>query len=216
MQTNGGVTMIFLWNPTSEDFGLTYGGLSYTLAAGKRLKVEEAMGNHALNALGSRGLTKLIFDEDGHSVAEEQIGADALERNKEFKIKQVVTYNERNERRKASGQPYDTPTPIVKKYAVELGIELLQPYNMATGEVGKIGELSRENAELKEQARKQGEDIRNLLETMKNLQQTVSGGYVRPETSKVISSKYVECDVCREQILRNRLKSHKLSKHKGG
>jgi uncharacterized protein with von Willebrand factor type A (vWA) domain len=206
--------MIFLWNPTNEDFGLTYGGLSYTLLAGKRLKVEEAMGNHALNALGSRGLTKLIFDEDGHSVAEEQIGQDAIDRNKEFKIKQIVTYNERNERRKASGQPYDTPTPIVKKYAVELGIELLQPYNLALAERGQIGALSKENEDLKEQLKKQGDDIQNLLESMKNMQKTVGGGFVKADIVEEKTSGYVTCEVCGDEVLTNRLKSHMKAKHK--
>jgi len=95
--------MIFIWNPTTEDMSYQYGGLTYTISAGKRKKVDEPEGNHTLNALGSRGLTKLVFDDDGKSVNEEQIGKDAIERNREFKVRQVVTYNERNERRKASG-----------------------------------------------------------------------------------------------------------------
>jgi uncharacterized protein with von Willebrand factor type A (vWA) domain len=206
--------MIFLWNPTNEDFGLTYGGLSYSIMAGKRLKVEEAMGNHALNALGSRGLTKLVFDDEGHSVAEEQIGQDAIERNKEFKIKQIVTYNERNERRKASGQPYDTPTPIVKKYAVELGIELLQPYNLALAERGQIGALSKENEDLKEQLKQQSDNISKLMESMKNMEQTVSGGFVKAGVIEEKTTGYVTCKECGEQILPNRLKSHMKAKHK--
>ena len=208
--------MVFLWNATNEDLGFQYGGLSYKIEAGKRMKVIEPMGNHALNALGARGLTKLIFDDEGRSVGEEEIGRDALERNKQFKINQIVTYNERNERRKASGQPYDTPSPQIRKYAVELGIELLQAYNLATAEKGQIGVLSKENEELKSQVKKQNEDMQNLMEIVKNMQKTIGEGYVKADVSKVIPSAYVECDVCGEQILRNRLKSHKLSKHKGG
>lgn len=206
--------MIFLWNATNEDMSFQYGGLSYTIEAGKRLKVVEPMGNHALNALGSRGLTRLIFDDDGHSVGEEQICKDAMERNRAFKVNQIVTYNERNERRKASGQPYDTPTAIVKKYAVELGIDLLQPYNLATAEKGQIGTLSKENEELKIKLSQQEDNIRNLMESIKNIEKTVSGGFVKADIKPNISSKYVECDVCGEQILSNRLKSHKKVKHK--
>jgi hypothetical protein len=208
--------MVFLWNATNEDLGFQYGGLSYKIEAGKRMKVMEPMGNHALNALGARGLTKLIFDDEGKSVGEEEIGRDAIERNKQFKINQIVVYNERNERRKASGQPYDTPSAIVKKYAVELGIELLQPYNLALAEKGQIGTLSKENEELKNQLKQQEENIRNLMESMKNMQTMVSGGFIKADVKEVKSSNYVTCSDCGEQVLRNRLKSHKLSKHKGG
>jgi uncharacterized protein with von Willebrand factor type A (vWA) domain len=206
--------MIFLWNPTNEDFPLTYGGLSYTLYAGKKLKVEEAMGNHALNALGSRGLTKLVFDDEGHSVAEEQIGQDAIARNKEFKVRQIVTYNERNERRRTSGQPYDLPTKTVQKYAVELGIELLKPYTLATAEIGQIGTLSKENEDLKIQLKQQEENTRNLMESFKEMQEMMKGGFVKAEVKEVKSTDYVTCTECGEEILPNRLKSHMKAKHK--
>jgi len=195
--------MIFLWNATNDDMDFGYGGLSYTILAGKRMKVDEAMGRHVLNNLGARGLTKLVFDDDGKSINEEKIEADAKERCKEFKIRQIVTYNERNERRKASGQPYDVPTKDVKKYAIELGIDLLQPYTMSDGEKGQIGKLSQENAELKTQMA----TIMNQMQTM------MSSIALQPQKVEANRKGMVECGVCGEWLPENRIKTHIRFKH---
>jgi hypothetical protein len=174
-----------------------YGGLSYTLEAGKRKRVEEALGNHVLNSLGARGMTTLLYDEEGKSIGEEQIGKDAIQRQKDFKIRQIVIYNERNERRKAAGQPYDTPTPTVKKYAAEMGIALLQPYAIAEAEKGQIGKLTFENDLLKNQ----------MAEMMKKLTAISSAKEVEiPEGS-------VKCDVCGDIVKENRLKAHLGFRH---
>ncbi|MFA5340313.1 MAG: hypothetical protein WC332_00910 [Clostridia bacterium] len=201
--------MIFLWNPTNEDMPFSYAGLSYTLLAGKRMKVDEAMGKHVLNNLTARGMTKLIFDDDGKSIEEDAIAKDAIERNREFKIKQIVTYNERNERRKASGQPYDVPSKIIKQYAIELGIELLQPYSLAEGEKGQIGKLSRENEELKTQ-------MAALLNQMQEVMATVAkGGQQEPVNQKKNNSaeELIACGICGEMVRANRMKSHINFKH---
>ncbi len=193
--------MIFLWNCTNEDMDFTYGGLSYTLLSGKRLKVDEAMGRHVLNNLGARGMTRLDFDEDGHSVNEDKISLDALDRNREFKIRQIVTYNERNERRKASNQPYDTPSKVIKQYAAELGIELLQPYTLSDGEKGQIGKLSKEN-----------EELRLQMATLMNQMQQLMGTVASP--SPIINKNdLLTCEICGEKIPGNRMKSHIHWKH---
>lgn len=194
--------MIFLWNPTSEDMQFSYGGLSYTLNAGKRMKVEEAMGRHVLNNLTSRGMSRLFFDDDGKSINEEQIAKDAVERNRDFKIRQVVNYNERNERRKASGQPYDVPTKEVKKYAIELGLQLLQPYVMAEGEKGQIGKLTKENEELKLQ-------MSNLVTQMQNMMQQVANlGQVDIKKK----DEPVKCGMCGEMIMASKMRLH-IARH---
>lgn len=205
--------MIFLWNATGEDFDFQYGGLSYTIAAGKRMRVQEAMGNHALNALGPRGLTRLIFDDDGKSINEDKIEADAKERNREFKIKQIYTYNERNERRKASGQAYDPPTAAVKQYAVEMGIDLLQPYTMAQEEKGQIAKLTRES-ELKDlQIAELRAESRATIKLLEELKAQVAGGFVKAKD--VVKETTVKCDVCGEEVMASRMRSHMIAKHKG-
>lgn len=204
--------MIFLWNPTNEDLSFDYAGLSYTMLSGKRMKVEEAMGKHVLNNLSARGMTRLIFDDDGHSINEEDIALDAVERNKEFKIKQIVTYNERNERRKASGQPYDTPSKAVKQYASELGIDLLQPYTMSEGEKGQIAKLNKENEEKDKQLREQGQAIQDLSALVQKLSEQVSNGFVKAkDTAK---DAMVICSICGDEVLASKLNSHMRFKHK--
>lgn len=204
--------MIFLWNPTQENLNYQYGGLSYTIEAGKRKKVSFPEGNHALNELGPRGLTKLVFDDDGKSIDEGKIEADAIERNHEFKVRQIYIYNERNERRKAAGQAYDPPTAVVKKWATELGINLLKPYDMADGERSQIATLTRENKELRDGMAKQSEDMKELMESIKAMQEQISGGFVKAK--EVVKDAMVKCSICGEEILNSRLSSHMKFKHK--
>jgi hypothetical protein len=175
-----------------------YGGLSYTLEAGKRRKVEEAIGNHVLNALGARGMTKLVYDEDGKSIDEDQNARDAIQRLRDFKERQIVVYNERNERRKSQNQAYDMPTDTVKRYAAELGIELLKPYTLATAEKGQIGKLTFENEQLKIQ----------MSEMMKKMTEFM--GQDKPEA---VPEGSVKCDVCGDIVLEKRFKSHLNYKH---
>jgi DNA-directed RNA polymerase subunit RPC12/RpoP len=207
--------MIFLWNVTNENLDFTYGGLNYAVAAGKRLKVEEPMGNHALNALGPRGLTKLVFDDDGKSVNEEQIEKDAIERNRDFKIRQVVHYNERNERRRAAKQAYDMPTPTVKRYAAEIGINLLLPYTLAEGERGQIGILTQQTEEQKKQIEKQEKEMQEMREMLSGIKTELSGGFVKVKEKIVSSDDNVVCEECGEKVLAKRLKTHMRNKHGG-
>jgi hypothetical protein len=197
--------MIFLWNPTSENLPFQYAGLSYTIEAGKRMKVDEAMGNHVLNSMGPRGLTRLVFDDDGKSINEEQIAADAIERNKEFKIRQVYVYNETNERKKAAGQAYNPPTKQVRQFAAELGIKLLQPYEMAEMEKEQIGKLTEENQELRNSIGVLTKQMTEMMEMIK------SGGNSKPDESKKI-----RCKVCNLRVDETDFERHMLELHKGG
>lgn len=206
--------MIFLWNVTKEPFDYTYGGLNYRIEAGKRKKVSEAEGNHALNAIGSRGLTRLVFDDDGKSINEEQIEKDALERNREFKIRQINNYNFQNQERKASGKSYNPPTAEVRRYAVELGIALLQGYDMATGEKEVIAKLSKENEAKDKKLEEQGTAIANLTEIVTKLSKQIEGGFVKSD--KVVKSAMVVCEKCGEEVLASKLDSHMRFKHKEG
>jgi hypothetical protein len=198
--------MLFLWNPCNEPLPFQYSGLSYTLEAGKRMKVDEAMGNHVLNSMGSRGMTRLVFDDEGKSINEEQIAADAIERNKDFKIRQVYVYNERNERRKAAGQAYDPPTKQVKDYAAALGIQLLKPYDMQDAEKGQIGQLTKEN-----------QDLRDTLATVLKQQEAIMAKLTLSEVEKnPEEDKKVRCKICNQWMLKSELEGHILEKHKGG
>lgn len=199
--------MLFLWNPTKEDFDYTYGGLSYRLESGKKKRVTEAEGNHVLNALGSRGVTRLVFDDEGKSINEEQIAADAIDRNREFKERQIIQYNERNERRKSSGQPYDPPTKAVRQYAAELGIELLKGYDMAVAEKAQIAKLNTES-EAKDKAMS---DLSKQIEEQNKIIAEIRKQMIVKPT---MPNDMVICTICGDEVMAKTLKSHMNYKHK--
>ena len=199
--------MIYLVNYTNEVFDYTYGGISKSIKPNETRKVLEPEGNHALNALGSRGLSRVEFDDDGNKINEDKNKSDAVERNREFKIRQINNYNFRNETRKASGQPYDVPTQAVKQYAVELGIALLQPYVMAEAEKAEIAKLNRENVE-KEKAI--GDLTSMIAEQNKVIEEIRKQMVVKP----TMPNDMVVCPICGEEVMAKTLKSHMSYKHK--
>ena len=52
---------MMLFNPTSEQFEMQYGGKTILLGSGAKLKVEDAAAKHLLNAFTPRGLCSLEF-----------------------------------------------------------------------------------------------------------------------------------------------------------
>lgn len=153
-----------LWNPTNESFDMQYAGISITLKAGEKEAFAMKCATHLLNAYGQRGLTSLM-----HGADEEKIGKEAIHRNKEFKTKQVVEYNQRNESRKAMKMGYLPPSEDIKKYAIELGLELLEPYAIRNEERNAISGVVAENEELKKKLASQGTEMTQLREMMQQL-----------------------------------------------
>ena len=154
-----------LWNPTSEDFeGMQYAGISIGLKAGEKQIFAIKCAAHLLNAFGQRGLTSLTYGSD-----EERVGKAAIQRNLDFKTKQVVDYNQRNENRKAMQLGYLPPTEILKKYALELGLKLLEPYTVRDEERAGITKATVENEELKKKLAAQETEMAEMKEMMKQL-----------------------------------------------
>jgi hypothetical protein len=155
---------VTIWNPTNEDFAMQYAGRSFTLASGEKEEVNEACANHLLNSFGQRGLTFLKYGDD-----EQDVGDKAKERNKEFKKRQVQIYNQTNEQRKLTRLGYLPPSQKLKEYALELGVELIEPYTMKDEEKAAISRSIVENAELKVKAERQAVEIAELRNMMKQL-----------------------------------------------
>ena len=154
-----------LWNPTNEDLeGMQYAGISIGLKAGEKQIFAIKCAMHLLNAFGQRGLTSLTYGSD-----EERVGKAAIQRNLDFKTKQVVDYNQRNENRKAMQLGYLPPTEILKKYALELGLKLLEPYTVRDEERAGITKASVENEELKKKLAAQETEMAEMKEMMKQL-----------------------------------------------
>jgi len=136
--------MILVWNPTNEDMAPVYQGRVYSFPSGHKEEMEDACAKHILTAFGQRGITFLKYGD-----TEDDIGSKARKINREFKIRQVETYNQTNEGRKTQGASYLTPPAMVRKYAEELGIALNQPYVVRDKEREASDALVAENKELK-------------------------------------------------------------------
>jgi hypothetical protein len=144
--------MITILNPTNDDLSAQYGGCRYTFPAREVREVEDVVGNHILNTHGQRGLCRLKFG-DHDKIAE--IGAEGVARANAFKVKQVMNHNQLNLARMQVGLSYIQPTPEVKRFAAELGLELDQPASVRRNEsIAEIRELQEENNDLQKQMKK--------------------------------------------------------------
>lgn len=156
---------LMLWNPTSEDFeGMQYAGISIGLKAGEKQIFAIKCATHLLNAFGQRGLTSLTYGSN-----EEVVGKAAIQRNRDFKEKQVVEYNQRNESRRAMQLGYLPPTETLKKYAIELGLKLLEPYTVRDEERAGIAQAKTENEELKKKLAAQETEMSEMRAMMQQL-----------------------------------------------
>jgi len=149
--------MIVLYNPTNEEFEMQFAGVSMSMKADTKMEVEDACGRHVLNSMGQRGLTQLSYGCD-----EEKIKREALKRNKSFKKKQIIEYNQKNENRKMMGMNYLPPTSKVTEYAIELGLKLLEPFSMKDEERSEISKTKDENASL----RAEMDEMRKMMQTL--------------------------------------------------
>jgi hypothetical protein len=150
-----------VWNPSNEDFDCQYAGISFTIKAGEKRELDGNCAGAILNSFGARGLTSLKY---GDEVNEAKIGADAISRNKEFKTKQVIVYNQQNENRKHMNLGYLPPTSKIKEYAIELGLKLLEPYAVRDEERAGISETKRENESLKTEMAELKAMMRQLMD----------------------------------------------------
>ncbi len=157
---------------------MQYAGRSFTLHSGERLEVNEKCANHVLNAFGQRGLTYLKYGDD-----EKVVGDEAIARNRDFKRVQIQRYNEMNEQRKLSRLGSLSATPILKKYALELGIELLAPYTLKDEEKEAISKSTIENETLRLKLTAQETEMAELRKMLKQIIEN-QGAEVKPERPK--------------------------------
>ena len=122
-----------LFNPTSDPLDMQYSGVSFTLNPGEKATFEDNAADHLLNSFGQRGLSYLKYGSDEKQVAEE-----GKQRNYEFKKRMVTDFNVRNENRKVQGLGYLVPSAVLKSYASQLRIELMEPYAARDEEKQKI------------------------------------------------------------------------------
>jgi len=152
---------IVLFNPTDEELRAQYGGVDVILAPNQKLRVDDQKARHILNILGPRGLTSLDYGDEGD--IEIQKAEDARNRAIEFKKKQIRTYNRDNEGRKMRNLEYVEPPEVIKQMALDLGIVLIQPYDLPDVNTEEISTLRKENKGLMDQLKTQSNQLTDVM-----------------------------------------------------
>ena len=157
-----------LFNPThkldkkfQESFGGQYLGKGIWIEPGQKVKVPDATARHLLNELSPRGLMSLDFGDEEKI---DEITKEGLERNRAFKVKQLNDFNEKNSARKHMGLPYLWPVKHLKLYAEEIGVKLVESYQVDDAQLQKVKGLEEENKALRDQMSDMNEKMTQILE----------------------------------------------------
>lgn len=170
-----------LFNPTNEDLSAQHVGETVIIKAGKKIKVDDKRARHVLNVLAPRGLLTLDYGDEGDK---EKIKAEiGRRRNFEFKRKQVIRFNQENEKRMDQKLGYQEPTKQIAAYADEIGIALVQPYKAPDETTTKIADLTKEREDLAAKVKEKDEEMQalkgeigELKTTLQNFMKMVEGG----------------------------------------
>ena len=180
--------MITLFNPTNETLEMMFAGVRIVMeaypASNSKLQVEDPCGKHLLNAFAQRGLCQLVFGDD-----EKLVSRAGIDRNLDFKKTQIMRYNASNEQRKMAGLGYMPPTKEIKRYSIELGIALLEPYSLKEAELTAISTARTENAALKgelEVMRSENAGIKVQLAQLISLMQGGQAGAKKSPLEKIL------------------------------
>lgn len=132
-----------VYNPTDEEMTATYIGLTDKILPEQKLKVDDARGRSYLNELGPRGLVQLEFGDEGEGVAKK---AEAGRRKcYEFRRKQILRYNQTNERQKQNGGAYQEPPDFIRRWSENMGLKLLEPFAFTDEAATKMADVKQEN-----------------------------------------------------------------------
>lgn len=159
---------VVLYNPThkldekfQELFKGQYLGRVQVINPGQKIKVPDAAARHLLNELSPRGLMSLDFGDEDKI---DEITKEGLERNRTFKVKQLNDFNEKNSARKHMGLPYLWPSKFLKLYAEEIGVKLIESYQVDDAQLQKVKGLEEENKALRDQMSDMNEKMTQILE----------------------------------------------------
>lgn len=176
---------VTLCNPTNETIEPYFGGKVLVFKPGAKKRVDGPVGSHIMNNFEMRGMVSLDYGDetatsphDKKLTVEEYKLAKGKRLNKEFKTKQVSNYNQQNEKRKQESMSFLDPTPMVKGYAEEMGLELISPYTVRDNAQAKINEMKDENQQLRDDNRKLQD---NMMTLMGKVDQLIAGKDVTKE-----------------------------------
>lgn len=145
-------------NFTPEDLMWTHIGVTGTIKSGQILEMEDNRARHVLNKLEARGLLRMQFGDDA---AEKQVTAQGL--YKDFWVRQITVFNVDQERRKNTNREPIYPSEQLKQKAKELGIEILGPWAYKPNENTELGQMRKENVELRGQVAMLMEKMNDFL-----------------------------------------------------
>lgn len=168
-----------LFNPTNEELKAQHQGVDVILAPypenGHVVKVDDARARHILNILAPRGLTTLEYGDDRDDGKNKKAKAKSgRERNKAFKRKQVIDFNQLNQLNKQQGSGYLFPAKHLKEYSDELGIKLVEPYSAPDEGAEKISNLIDEGQKKDTLIKEQGKEVSELRSQVSTLSGQVS------------------------------------------
>jgi len=158
---------MILFNPSNEDFETQYIGETIAIMAGAKVKVDDPRGRHILNTLGPRGLVTLEYGDEG--AGEDRKAEEGIARNKAFKRKQVMDFNQNNQVRAQTKSPYLSPSKQLQAYAKELGIGLEEPYKIPDRDNEEIAALIADKEALEKAGKKKDVALETLQAQMMDL-----------------------------------------------
>lgn len=170
-------------NPTDEVLEFWYSGELMQLAPQQRVRVDDARGNHALSELNRKGLIKLEYGDETSGV-EERRSAEGRQANLDFWRKQVVDFNQDQERRLQRKLAINDVPEHIKKAADRLGIKLYEPFTQGDEFTREKSELIGKLAQAEKAVAEKDTAIAMLAQQMKELQamvQTVIAAKTAPE-----------------------------------
>lgn len=149
-------------NYTPDDITYIHGGIPATIKSGKLVELDEKKANFILNKFDKRGLVAMKFG-DQPEVKQQQ----AMEQWKRFWHRQIVNFNQDNERRKNTQREYVEPTRELVEHATALGIELVGPWTLKQTDNAAVQAVLIENATLKAEMTSLKTQMQELIDAMK-------------------------------------------------
>jgi len=149
-------------NYTPDPITYIHGGIPATIEPGKMVELEEKKANFVLNKFDKRGLVAMKF---GDRPEDKQKAA--MEQWKRFWRRQIVNFNQDNERRKNTQREYVEPTEELLQHATTLGIELVGPWTIKQTDNVAVQAVLVENATLKAEMSSLKAQMQELIEAIK-------------------------------------------------
>ena len=149
-------------NYTPDSITYIHGGIPATIEPGKLVEIEDKKANFILNKFDKRGLVAMKFGDNPDSKR-----GQAMEQWKRFWTRQIVVYNQDNERRKNTQREYVEPTEELAAHATTLGIELVGPWTIKQTDNAAVQAVLIENATLKSEMAALKNQLGELIEAVK-------------------------------------------------